>query len=277
LSTEPPPDDIGNDSDEDLINALFDIDSIPEPPEIGELPAGPDTEAVNNLIGTRINMLREMAERYTGFHVYVLPGESPGESIGCFKKFPDGPADELPPMFLTGPERNLSRFNIQLNTGKAKKVEGASISLSDPSTVTEANSNHTDAAPSSGENATAKNESLRATRLDPSQTVVVDVQAAADAAAEESGYTLSATGEVLPQCYPGILRPYLKVSARVSNSRYSSDYILQSVTHTLGRSEYTQSFSVLGNAVSSEKSFSASEPSPAAAVGLAFNAQVDII
>jgi hypothetical protein len=266
--------DFANMSDKDLINALFRIDSISEPPEIGEFAPHPDNDAVNNLRGTRINMLREMAERYPGFHVYVLPGESQGKNKGYFKKFPDGPAKkELPAMFLTGPERNISRFNMQLNAGKAAKVEGASLSLSDPSHVTEVSSTHTDEAPATGESATATNESLRTSRIDPSQAGVVDVEAAAKAAAEKSGYTLSGSGDVLPQSYSGILRPYIKVSVRVSNSRYSSDYVVQSVTHTLGRSEYRQSFSVLGNAVSSEKSSSASAPAPAAAVGQAVNAQ----
>lgn len=274
LNTDPPTEDFGNDSDEDVIKALFKIDSIPKPPEIDTFPPNPDTEAVNNLTGKRIQMLREMAERYKGFHAYVLPGDTAGTSKACFKKFTNE-TPRLPTMYLTGPERNISRFNLKLNTRKATKVEGAKLDIDDPSSITEVSSKHPK--PASGESATAEKEVLSTTRLDPSQTGVVDLQAAADAAAEESGFTLSASGEILPQCYTGILRPYMRVSVRASNSRYSGDYVLQSVTHTLGRSEYMQSFSVLGNAVSAEKRFSASAPSPSAAVGLAFNAQVDIL
>ena len=278
LASEPPPDDLANQSDQDLITALFDIETIGEPPEIGEIPAS-DQDAVNNLNGTRIGMLREIAERYHGFHAYVLPGDSPGQSKGCFKKFPEPPASEFPDMYLTGENQNISRFNIQLNTGRAARYEGASLNMGDMS-VAEGSAGHADTQPAEGESATAGDAGIRTMRLEPGETDTTDVQAAADAAAAESGYTLSAEGEVLPQCYTGILRPYLMVAARVSNSRYSTDYMIQRVTHTLGRSEYTQSFSLVGNAVSPSASPSASVPAAAAAVGgaasVSFNIQVDI-
>lgn len=279
LASEPPPGDLGNQSDQDLITALFNIDTIGEPPEIGEIPANPDTEAVNNLHGTRIGMLREMTHRYPGFHAYVLPGDSQGQSKGCFKKFPEPPVSELPVMYLTGQNQNISRFNIQLNTSRAARYEGASLNLGDMS-VAEGSAGHADMPPAKGEIATVNDPRIRTMRLEPGETDATDVQAAADAAAAESGYTLSAEGEVLPQCYDGILRPYMLIAVRVSNSRYSTDYVIQRVTHTLGRSEYTQSFSVVGNAVSPSASPSASAPAPsAAAAGAAavnFNIQADI-
>ncbi len=279
LASEPPPADLGNQSDQDLITTLFDIETIGEPPEIDEIPANPDTEAVNNLNGTRIGMLRELAKRFHGFHAYVLPGDSPGQSKGCFKKFPEPPATELPVMYLTGENQNISRFTIQLNTGRAARYEAASLNMDDMS-VTEASVGHADTSPSEGESSTGNDTETRTVRLEPGETDATDVQAAAEAAAAESGYTLSAEGEVLPECYDGILRPYMMVSARVSNSRYSTDYVIQRVTHTLGRSEYTQSFSVVGNAVSPSVSPSASVPAAAAAVAgaaaVSFNIQVDI-
>lgn len=280
LASEPPPGDLGNQSDQDLITALFSIDTIGEPPEIGEFPANPDMEAVNNLHGTRIGMLRELAQRYQGFHAYVLPGDSPGQkSKGYFKKFPDPPATGLPVMYLTGKNQNISRFNIRLNTGRAARFEGASLNMGDK-IVAVGSAGYAGTSPAQGESVTSSDPGIRTMRLEPGETDATDVQAAADAAAAESGYTLSAEGEVLPQCYNAILRPYMMVAARVSNSRYSTDYVIQRVTHTLGRSEYTQSFSLVGNSVSPSASPSASVPAAAAAVAgaaaVSFNIQVDI-
>ena len=281
MDDEPPPDNFQNLSDADIINALFDIDTIPEPPEIDELSSNPDQDAVNNLHGTRIGMLREMAGRFPGFHVYVLPGDDPGTNLGCFKTYSEPPAEDLPVMYLTGPDRNLSSFNIQLNTGRAARYEGASLNMNDMS-VSEGSAGLDDTPLTTGESSTSVDTVARTRRLDPGDANSTDVQAAAEAASAESGYTLSAEGQVLPQCYTGVLRPYMMVSVRVSNSRYSTDYVIERVTHTLGRSEYTQSFSVVGNAVSPETSTNAAAPaaSAAAAVGAAavsFNIQADIV
>lgn len=69
------------------------------------------------------------------------------------------------------------------------------------------------------------------------------------------------------------------IRARVSNSRYSAHYVIFKVTHTLGISEYTQSFSVRGNAVTPEASVNVFSPAAAVATGAAavsFNIQMDI-
>lgn len=69
------------------------------------------------------------------------------------------------------------------------------------------------------------------------------------------------------------------IRANVSNSRYSAKYVIFKVTHTLGISEYTQSFSLRGNAVTPETSANALSPAAAVAIGAAavsFNIQADI-
>jgi hypothetical protein len=70
------------------------------------------------------------------------------------------------------------------------------------------------------------------------------------------------------------------VFASVSNSRYSANYVIYKVVHTIGISEYTQQFTLIGNAASPEESASASAPAAAAAVAgaaaVSFNIQVDI-
>ena len=62
--------------------------------------------------GTAMTLLRSLARRQ-GLHAYVLPGTAPGESIGCFKAFTTEPSS-LPPLRLTGPERNLAMFSPEI-------------------------------------------------------------------------------------------------------------------------------------------------------------------
>jgi hypothetical protein len=282
LDREAGPDGLENQTDENILTALFNITPISGSEVDDQLPSNPDTNAVNNLSGTRMNMLREMMQRYRGYHAYVLPGDSVGTIKGYFNKFPQPPATDLPVMYLTGPEQNISRFSIQRNENRAARYRGASLSMSDKSVAeTDADASPTDEPPSVGvSSAAGEEEDVRVRRIEPGESELTDVQAAAAAAAEESSYTLAADGEVLPQCYSGILRPYMMVSVRVSNSRYSTDYVIRRVTHTLGLSEYTQSFSVVGKAVSPETSPSVSAPAAAAAVAgaaaVSFNIQADI-
>jgi hypothetical protein len=95
-------------------------------------------------------------------------------------------------------------------------------------------------------------------------------------AAQTSAYSIEATGSTLPLCYNGVLTPYRMVSVRVSDSRYSTDYVIFKVTHTLTRSHYTQTFTLRGKAVSEKKGASATSPAASASVAASFNIQVSI-
>lgn len=263
-------------TDSDIARSLLESAELGGNVEVDEVPAGSDTESVVNRHGTRMQMLREITTRNPGYHVYVLPGTDPGTSDACFKKLPTEPDPGLPTMYLSGDDQNISSFRIQRNSGRAATVEGSHLSTSDKS-VTSASSAHSDAAPATGEAATGGEATdVRVQRLPPGIGDHTDLSQAATGAAEEAAYTLSAEGSVLPSCFSAVLSPYRMVSVRLSNSRYSSDYVIYRVVHTLGISEYTQSFSVRGNAVSAAASASASMPAAAAAVGISFNIQVDI-
>lgn len=236
--------------------------------------AGSDTDAVANRHGTRMQMLREIVARNPSFYVYVLPGSIPGTSDGYFKRLPTVP--DLPEMYLSGPDQNISSFRISRNSGRAASVEGAHLSLSDKA-VTTARADHGSAAPPTGETATGGGISeVRLIRLPPGIGDHTDITEAAEGTAENAAITLSAEGSVLPMCYSAVLSPYRMVSISVSDSRYSAHYVIFKVVHTLGISEYTQSFSVRGNSVSPEAPASASLPAAAAVLSVSFNAQVDI-
>ena len=113
-------------------------------------------------------------------------------------------------------------------------------------------------------------------RKNHSLAISVHLDTAVSGMAAESGYTLRADGAVLPSVYPAILSPYRMLSVRASNSRYSTGYVISRVVHTLGISEYTQAFSVIGNAVTAANSPGAGLPSAAAAPSLNFNVQAGI-
>lgn len=244
--------------------------------QVDETGAPSDPDAVVQRHGTPMQLLRSLMARHRDYYAYVLPGTAAGTSDCFFKKLPDNPDPALPDLVLTGRDRNITGFNIQRMANRAARYEGASLNMSDK-TVSDATSDSASAPPPEGEPSTAAGSSdVRVRRLPPGTGDHTDPSEAAEGAALNSSFTVSASGSVLPLCYSAILSPYRRLRARVSNSRYSTTYVIFKVTHTLGISEYTQSFSVRGNAVSPQASVSASMPSPAAAVAAAFNVQVDI-
>jgi hypothetical protein len=263
-------------SDSEIVRTIFDNAALGDSADVADLPTRPDTDAVPNQHGTMMQMLRSIASRYSNYHVYVLPGSSAGISKGCFKKLPTEPDSGLPVAYLSGPNRNIAEFNIRRNSDRATRVEGAHLSMSDKS-VTTASAGPTDDLGSDSEGAThGEDADLRLRRLPPGIGDLTDLDAAAGGMAEASGFTLSAEGSVIPAIFNAILSPYKMISVRVSDSRYSTGYVINRVVHTLGISEYTQSFSVLGNAVSPRTNPSASTPSAAAALAVAFNVQMGI-
>lgn len=263
-------------SDSDIARQVFTDAALRGNIEVEETEAPTNQDAVVQRHGTRMQLLRSLMTRHPDYYAYVLPGSTRGTSDCFFKKLPTTPDPALPDLVLSGPDRNLSEFNIQRSSNRAATYEGASLSMSDK-TVSEATSASSAAAPPEGEAATAAGSSdTRRRRVPPGVGDHTSVAAAAESAALDASFTVRADGSVLPLCYGAILSPYRMVRARVSNSRYSANYVISKVTHTLGLSEYTQSFSVRGNSVSPESAVSAAMPAAAAAVSAAFNVQVDI-
>lgn len=266
-------------SDSDIARALFADAALGGTIEVDETGAAVDPNAVVQRHGTPMQLLRSLMRRHPDVYAYVLPGSAPGTSDCCFKRLPEAPDPMLPTLVLTGPDRNISGFHVQRVSNSAAQYEGAWVSMDDKN-VSTGSSRSSDAAPPEGEVATAAGSSeMRTRRLAPGIGDQVDPSEAVESAARRSSYTVRAEGAVLPQCFGGILSPYRMIRARVSNSRYSSQYVIFKVTHTLGISEYTQSFSVRGNAVTPEASVSAFSPAAAVAAGAAavsFNIQMDI-
>ncbi|MGQ3685424.1 MAG: hypothetical protein ACUBOA_10540 [Candidatus Loosdrechtia sp.] len=195
--------------------------------------------------GTAMQILRLLARRQ-GKHVYVLPGESPGESIGCFRSFPTE-TDGLPPLILLGSDRNIENFTVRNNARRPANVRASTISILDKSVITRT-SRFSDTE-LLGEEAALENGSAASTHiLPPYQGESVDLDRAVLAEAASSGYAFEVSGRVLDHCYQGVLSPYRVVSVMGANNHLSGNYVITRVTHTLTRSAYSQSFTLKRNA-----------------------------
>lgn len=220
--------------------ASTDVEDTPDPP--GSLPP------VVVQRGSKMQLLRFLARRQ-GVHAYVLPGESPGQSIGCFKSFPTR-TDGLPPLVLLGAERNMDSFNPMNDAQRPARVRASTLSITDKRITTRTSSfGDLDIL---GDEQGFENESDTATQiLPPHQGETVDLDRAVSGETLNSSYSYEATGSVLDHCYKAALQPYRLVTVKGANDRSSGNYVITKVTHTMTRSAYSQSFSMRRNARSS--------------------------
>jgi hypothetical protein len=238
-----------SEKDSDIAREILEAANLGGTPDIDDTSSRPDTVTPILQRGTKMQILRSLAAQNGNFYAYVLPGANAGESVGCFKKLPESPDESLPALCMFGEDRNLAEFNIKHNARAASKIVAATLSMSDKS-VTTGESSYGDAV-LRGENlaTNSSGENLTLRRLPPGSNLV-DLDGAAIGAAESSSFTLEADGSVLPFRYNGVLSPYRIVPVRLSDSRFSTNYVIFRVTHTLNHSNYTQAFTVRGNAVS---------------------------
>lgn len=197
--------------------------------------------------GTAMQLLRTLARRQ-GKHAYVLPSDNPGQSVGCFKAFPNE-TDGLPSLTLLGAERNIESFNPAHDGQRPSTARASTIRITDKTVIT-GTSRSTDIE-RLGDDDTFESESDMGTHILPprhGESVDLDQTVASEAA--DSSYALEATGSVSGNCYHGVLSPYRVVSVRGANRRLSGNYLISRVTHTLTRSSYSQSFSLRRNSES---------------------------
>ena len=203
--------------------------------EIEETPDAPDPLPPElRRRGTDMSLLRQLARR-SDFVCAVIPGAEPGSSIGIFHSTPVF-EDEPPPLVLLGRDRNIESFDVQLNAQGQSNVVASTLSFSDKQTVTRRSQ-----APDLG----AAGEEL----LRPGTGESVDLQHRVDREARRRGRAIEATGSVRRGCYTGILSPLHPVTVQLGTTQTSGTYVIQKVTHRLGRSEYTQEFMLVSDAL----------------------------
>ena len=170
-------------------------------------------------------------------HAYVLPGDQPGASIGCFLPDPEGP-EGLPPLVMIGEGRNLANASISENPDGGERTRAVLLRVDDQGTTTVESS-----AAELGlmRDLPARPADLTPLRLvHPADNTRADPAPAARARARRHGYVYRLTSHVVPGCYGGVLVPYQKVRVDAGATPYSGDYLIKRVVHRITPSVYTQ-------------------------------------
>ncbi len=235
--------------DHQVVERLFD-----EVPEIAatDIEAVPDSgsELPTAFVrrGTIMATLIRLAKSY-GKQAFVLPGSSPGRSIGCFKTPPIEGLD-LPDLVLTGPARNIESLSVNQDAQTPTHFKTSRLSLTDKR-VEEGEFLVTDLDLLGDLLAVQDQTRIATTLMSPSILLPsADTTEALAGLTREASYSQQATGELFGHCYPGILQPYRAVVVRSGGSRLSGKYLITQVTHQLTRSFYKQSFEMKGNGLS---------------------------
>ncbi len=190
--------------------------------------------------------IQRLAAR-NGMHAYVRPGDDPGASVGVFMRLPTA-TDRLEPLVLLGADRNLATFSSQNDSASPAKVTIFSLDPLDGSTSSAS------ATPSDGDllgsDPPAAADGQVGTVILPPSDGSVDPQTQANALADRAAYAFNASGSVVSDCYPSVLRPYHVVTVLGVDGKHSGDWLILHVTHALDRSVYTQAFKLGRNATS---------------------------
>ncbi len=191
--------------------------------------------------GTAIVFLRQLA-RANGFRAYVLPGDLPGRSIGCFLPDPRS-AGSLPPLILLGAARNLADIEVRENSEGPERTQGRTIRLSDQGSVS-VEASQRDAGlmrplPPVGDDQAA----LRLLPAD--ENTMEDPAAQAAAQARRAAYAFRVTGRVVPGCYPAVLSPYQRVVVQTGDLPLSGEWLLTKVRHRISPDLWAQDFEAL--------------------------------
>ena len=186
--------------------------------------------------GTEMQFLRELA-RANDRHAYVLPGATPGQSIGCFLPDPEDPA-ALPKLVLLGDGRNLSNASVVEDPEGPERTRGRTLRLADGG---EASFETSATELGLMRDLPAVPEDLTPLRLLPPGDIDrEELTPAVTSRARAAGYAFKLTSEVVPGCYQAVLTPYQKVAVEAGATPYSGEYLITKVVHRITLSLYTQ-------------------------------------
>jgi hypothetical protein len=234
--------------DHEIAEQLFgQVEQIAET-DVETTPAPPNTTPSVVQRGTEMKLLRTLAARQ-GMHAFVLPGSNPGESVGCFKKLPTT-VSKLPDLILIGKDRNVESFTTVDDAQSPAKLSATAVNAKEKSQKTESAS-PSDLDPVGKKDVTlVKEDDVAVHVAPPRHSDNVDLVEFVKSLVEQYAFGLTATGQILGQCYSGVLSPYQYVVVRGVNSKLSGEYLITKVTHSLTRAEYGQSFTMKRKAFS---------------------------
>ncbi|MGN6105672.1 MAG: hypothetical protein ACTHU0_11250 [Kofleriaceae bacterium] len=216
-----------------------DVDPLPERP--------PDRRLQHMRAGTEIDLLLELARPY-GMHVFVRPGAQPGRSIGCLKRLDVRRSPRLPTLVLVGPKRNVDELHVRSDGMLGARHAGARLDIGDLAVKTYTSS-WKDLALLGDEDAIDDAEQLGLDLVDSVDAALYDLQEAAEQRQQRASYLMVATGSVRAGCYGGVLTAYDVVAVSGADEKLCTKFVIREVTHTLGRSEYRQDFTLIANSV----------------------------
>lgn len=245
-------------TDSEIAQRIFDEYEHVATTMVEDVPEAPDALTSEPWrYGTHMDMLRQLARR-NDLVCAVVPGPHPGASIGIFHSTPVF-AQEPAPLVLLGIDRNIERFDVQLNAQTVTNVVASTLSFGDKRVVTRRSQVRdlelVGETPPLGA-ADAGEQLLR-----PGSGEGVDLQHRVDREARRSSRAFEATGTVRGGCYDGILRPFHPVKVKLGTTAASGTYVIQKVVHQLTRSDYTQEFTLVSDSLS--KPAGAGDPVPA--------------
>jgi hypothetical protein len=196
--------------------------------------------------GTALTFLRRLA-RNNDRHAYVLPGDEPGKSIGCFLPDPTDAAD-LPALVMIGADRTLADAQITEDPRGPERTRARVLRVTD-----QGETKFETSAQDLGlmRDLPARPANLTPRRLlHPADNHREDPQAAASGQSRRRGYVYRLKGQVVPGCYGAVLTPYRKVRVDAGTTPYSGDYLITKVIHRVTPSLYTQELTAKTDSVS---------------------------
>jgi phage protein D len=230
-------------TDSDIARNIFTQSNAVSDTRIDKTEAGTsDRPAAIMQRGTPLETLHELASRHALFHAWVAPGDQAGQSVGMFK-MEETRVGSLPSLVLLGNGRNLDSFQGNDDQQRPADVTGWSLDLSDLSSSS-GSSSYSDQLAGNDDPA-IEDSNVAKLVVPPRYAYGVGPDELAARFAASYGEAFDASGIVRSRCYAGVLQPYKMVEVKGVNGRLSGNYVIRSVTHTLTRSEYTQSFSLL--------------------------------
>jgi phage protein D len=253
-----------NMADSDVANAIF------SSPEYKFIPVVDTTtwrrqENDQTMIqrGTDIQFLQQLARR-NGFEVYVETDGPTGIVEGHFH----APRLNLLPQGVLSVNMrdatNVNSFNIRFDMLRPSTAQATNLDV-------ESRENQQAQVDNSRLTALGRQTALaaqRQRRVLPSQTGLTrtgELQAYAQAVADQSALAITAEGELNTVAYGGLMRAKRPILVRGAGQQFSGTYYVERVHHILTPDSYKQNFTLRRNAVglSGRESFVASNALPA--------------
>jgi hypothetical protein len=218
--------------------------------QVEQTTALPDTI---NFRGTSMQLLHKLAAR-NEMYAYVLPGDEPGMSKGCFNSHQTSAYADL---ILLSENRNIESLKINVNLLKPSIVKNSNINPKKSDVESQIHPPDYSTSELLGDNPIIRNDGQVASNVirlskrlfHPTSGFSLNTEQLARAQAKKSGFLVEATGELFEGAeYPNILMPYHYITVKAGNSPHSGKYFITKVTHKITPSNYTQSFTLVRNA-----------------------------